>query len=183
MDWPAGACRLLIFPFLMLLNFPPNMCSTLNSLDQLHKKWILCFIIKHRLYTAHWIVLTPTPLSIWTMEAPSKMTTLISSAKSYTGGPNTSKPVSSFTTDMRHIRHPPTKNVTLSYPHKNNVWYGSFKGRETLEICIYSSLTVLRQSIDWHWDKVCELKHCRIYMSAYLFVCLFVSLSVCLSKR
>ena len=47
------------------------------------------------------------------------MTTLTLSAKSLTGGPNASKPVSSFTTKtMRHIRHPPTKNVTLSYPHK-----------------------------------------------------------------
>ena len=72
----------------------------------------------------------------------------------------------------------------LSYPHKidwrrlTNVWYGSFTGSETLEIYIYSSLTVWRQSINRQWYEVCEFKHCRIYMSAYLFVCL----SVCLSK-
>ena len=83
------------------------------------------------------------------------MTTLTPSAKSLTGGPNASKPVGSFTTEtMRHIRHPPTKNVTLLYPHKldwrrlTNVWYGAFTGSETLKIYIYSSLTVWRQSID-----------------------------------
>ena len=67
-----------------------------------------------------------------------------------------SKPVSGFTTKtMRHTRHPPTQNITLSYPHKIDwrrltyVWYGSLKGSETLEIYIhvYSSLTVWRQSI------------------------------------
>ena len=52
-------------------------------------------------------ITTPTPLSIWTTEAPSKMATLTPSPKSYTGRPNASKPVSSFTTDMIHIRHPP----------------------------------------------------------------------------
>ena len=54
---------------------------------------------------------------------------------------------------------------------------------ETLEIYIYSSLTVWRQSIDRQWYEVYELKHDRIYMSAYLFVCLSVSMSVCLLKR
>ena len=66
------------------------------------------------------------------------MTTLTPSAKSFTGGPNASKPVDSFTTKtMRHIRHshpptPPPKSVTLSYPHKidwrrqTNDWYVSF---------------------------------------------------------
>ena len=84
---------------------------------------------------------------------------------------------------------PPQKNVTLSYPHKidwrrlTNVWYGSFKGSETLIIYIYSLLTVWRQSIDRQWYEVCELKHNRIYMSIYLFVCLSVSLSVCLSIK
>ena len=95
------------------------------------------------------------------MEAPSKMTTLTPSAKDFTGGPNASKPVSSLTTKtMRLTRYPPphkhthTRYVTLLYPYKidyrrlTNVWYGSFKGSETLEIYIYSSLTVWRQSID-----------------------------------
>ena len=42
----------------------------------------------------------------------------------------------------------------MSYFHKidrrrlTNVWFGSFKGSETLGIYIYSSLTVWRQSID-----------------------------------
>ena len=117
------------------------------------------------------------------------MTTLTPRANSFTGEPNASKPVSSFPTKtMRHFKHPqppPPPNVTLSYPQKidwrrlNNVWYGSFTGSETLEIYIYSSLTVLRQSI----DEVCELKHSRIYMFAYLFVCLSVSQSVCLSIK
>ena len=98
------------------------MCYTLNLLDQLHKKWILRNVLKHRLYTAYWTMLAATPLSIWTTEAPSKMTASIASVKYFAGGPNASKPVSCFTTKtMRHIRHPPPpkkKNVTLSYPHK-----------------------------------------------------------------
>ena len=83
------------------------------------------------------------------------MTILTRSAQSFTEELNASKPVSSFTTKtMGHIRHPPTKNLTLSYPHKidwrrlTNDWYGSFNGSETLEIYIYSTLTVWRQSID-----------------------------------
>ena len=76
----------------------------------------------------------------------------------------------------------PHKNVTLSYPHKidwsrlTNVWYGSFKGSETLEI--NSSLTVWRQSIARQWYEVCELNHGRMYMPVYLFVCLWVCLFV-----
>ena len=65
------------------------------------------------------------------------MTTLTPCVKSFTGGTNASKPVSSFTTkSMRHIRHtttpppppPQKKNEILSYPHKiewrrlTNVW-------------------------------------------------------------
>ena len=75
------------------------------------------------------------------------MTTLTPSAKSFTGGSNASKPVSSLKT--KTLRH-----KTLSYPHKidqrrlTNVRYGSFTGSETLEIYIHSSLTVWRQSID-----------------------------------
>ena len=83
------------------------------------------------------------------------MTTLTPSAKSFTGGPNASKPVSSYTTKQAYQASPThTRYVTLSYPHEidcrrlTNVWYGSFKGSETLEIYIYSSLTVWRQSID-----------------------------------
>ena len=45
-DRPAGGCRRLVFPLFMLLNCPPNMCPTLNPLDQLLKKWILRIIIK-----------------------------------------------------------------------------------------------------------------------------------------
>ena len=77
------------------------------------------------------------------------MATLTPSPKSFTGRPNASKPFSSFTTDMIHIRHPPTK-MLLYHIHirLSNAWYGLFKGSETLEICIYSSLIVWRQSID-----------------------------------
>ena len=53
MDRPASGCRLLVFPLLMLLDCPPNMCLTLNPLGQLHKKWILRNVLKHHLYTAH----------------------------------------------------------------------------------------------------------------------------------
>ena len=50
--------------------------------------------------------------------------------------------------------HQSDQKKTSSYPHKidwrrlANVWYGLFKGSETLEICIYSSLAVWIQSID-----------------------------------
>ena len=82
--------------------------------------------------------------------------------------------------------NPRQKNVSLSYPHKidwrrlTSVWYGSLMGSETLEIYIYSSLTVWRQSIDRQWYQVYELKHDRIYiclptcLSVCLWVCLFV---------
>ena len=53
------------------------------------------------------------------MEAQSKMTTLIPSVKSFTGGTNASKRVSSSTTQtMRHIRHSPTP-----HPPKNLKYY------------------------------------------------------------
>ena len=77
------------------------------------------------------------------MEAPSKMTTLTPIVKSFIGGSNASKPVSSYTTKtMRHIRHSPTptslqKLEMLSYPHKidwsrlSNVCYGSFMESDT----------------------------------------------------
>ena len=78
------------------------------------------------------------------------MTTLTASAKSFTGGPNASKPVSSFTIKtMRHIRHPHTKNPhEIDLRRLTSVWYGSLMENETLEIYIYGSLTVWRQSID-----------------------------------
>ena len=110
------------FPLLMLVNYPPNMCPTLNPVNKLHKKWILRNVLKTSFYTAHWTVLDPTPLSIWTTEAPSKMTTLTPSAKSFTGGPNASKPVSSFTTTtMRHIMQPPPppKKMLSYHTHIN----------------------------------------------------------------
>ena len=34
------------FPLVLLLNCPPNLCPTLNPLDQLHKMWILCNVLK-----------------------------------------------------------------------------------------------------------------------------------------
>ena len=55
---------------------------------------------------------------------------------------------------QRKSGNPRQKNVSLSYPHKidwrrlTRVWYGSLMGSETLEIYIYSSLTVWRQSIN-----------------------------------
>ena len=49
MDRPAGGCRFLVFPLLMLSNCPPNMCRTLNSLNQLYKKWILRNVLKSSL--------------------------------------------------------------------------------------------------------------------------------------
>ena len=83
------------------------------------------------------------------------MTTLTASAKSFTGRTNASKPVSSFTIKtMRHIRHPHTKKCNVIDPHEidwrrlTSVWYGSLMENETLEIYIYGSLTVWKQSID-----------------------------------
>ena len=80
------------------------------------------------------------------------MTTLTQSAKSFTGGPNALKLVSSFTAKtMGHIRHPLHKKCNVIIPtwrRLTNVWYGSFTGSETLLIYIFSSLTVWRQSID-----------------------------------
>ena len=110
------------------------------------------------------------------------MTTLIPSAISFTGGPNVSKSVSSFTTKtMRHIRHPPPKNVTLSYPHKTywcrltNVLYGSFMGSDTnIHIQFTDSLeTVRRQTMIWGlWAQARQ----NIYVC--LPVCLWVWLFV-----
>ena len=72
------------------------------------------------------------------------------------------------------------REITKNPPYTMYVLYAAFLF--WLSIYIYSSLTVWRQSIDRQWYEVCELKHDRIYVSAYLFVCLFMSLSVCLSK-
>ena len=82
---------------------------------------------------------------------------------------------------MRHIRHLPHKKCNIIIPTRRltNVWYGLFKGSETLEIYIYSSLTVWRQSICRQRYDVCEIKHGRIYV--FLLVCLCVCLFVCLS--
>ena len=125
-------------------------------------------------------MLAPTPLSIWTTEAPSKKTTLAPSAKSFTGGPNASKPVSSFTTQtMRHIRHPPKTNVTLSYPHKidwrrlTNVWYGSFTGSETLE---YKYTAHLQFGDSPSTDS--DMRY--VSSSTAEYICLPTCLSVCL---
>ena len=74
------------------------------------------------------------------------------------------------------------KNVTLSYPHKiewrivSIVWYGSFAGSETLEIDIYSPLTVWRQSIDRQWYGVMS----SVSSSTAEYICLPTCLSVCL---
>ena len=46
MDRPAVGCCFLIFPLLMLLNCPPYMCHTLNSLGQLHQKWKLRIVLE-----------------------------------------------------------------------------------------------------------------------------------------
>ena len=65
-----------------------------------------------------------------------------------------SQPVASQPKQIGISGIPLHKNVMLSYTNKidgrrlTNVWYGSFTGSETLEMYIYSSLTVWRQSID-----------------------------------
>ena len=106
------------------------------------------------MYITYWTVLTPTPLSIWTMEAPSKITTLAPSVNFFKGGSNASKPVCSFITKtMRNTRHsstaPPPQiktNEMLSYPHKinwrtlTNVCYGSFTGSMTLETYFFKTV-------------------------------------------
>ena len=40
--WLSFPC----FSLVLLLNCPPNMCRTLNPLDQLHKMWILRNVLK-----------------------------------------------------------------------------------------------------------------------------------------
>ena len=50
LDGPTS--RRLLFPrfsLVLLLNCPPNMCITLNPLDQLHKMWILRNVLKTHL--------------------------------------------------------------------------------------------------------------------------------------
>ena len=146
----------LVFPLLMLLKCPPNMCSTLNPLDQLHKKWILRNVLKTSFESCSLNSASPYTLKYLNNGCLNRNDNNDSKCEIFYRRPNSSKHVSNFTTKtMRHIRHPPcTKNETLSYPHKidwrrlTNVWYGSFRGSETLEIYIYSSLTVWRQSID-----------------------------------
>ena len=139
MDRPASGCRSLVFPLLVLLNCPPNMCRTLNPLDQLHKKCILRNVLKTSLVYCSLNSASPYTFKYLNNGGSIQNETLTPSAKSFTGGANASKPVGSFATKtMRHIRHPPTKNVTLSYLHKidwrrlTNVWYGSFTRSETL---------------------------------------------------
>ena len=143
----------------------------------MHKKWILRNILKT---SAHWTVLAPTVLKtcIWPKEATSKTQSL----KSFTGGPNASKPVSSFTAKtMRHIRHPPQKNVALLYPHKIdwrrliNVWYGSLMGSETLEIYIHIQFTDSLETV--HRQTVIRGLWAQARQNIY--VCLPVFLSVC----
>ena len=46
MDQSDGGCRFPVSVLLMLLNCPPYICSTLNPLDQLHKKWVLRNVLK-----------------------------------------------------------------------------------------------------------------------------------------
>ena len=164
------------------------MCCTLNPLNQLHKKWISRYVLKHRWYTTHWTV-QATPLSIWTTEAPSKMTTLTPSAKSFTGEPNASKPVSSFTTKtMRHIRHlppppPQKKNVTLSYPHKNTgvdqLMFGMVRFQEVRQL-------KYTDTVHWQfWDSPStdsDMRSVSSSIAEYICLppCLFVYLWVCL---
>ena len=110
MDRPAGGCRLLVFPLLMLLNCPPNMCPTLNP--QLHKKWILPIIIKTSFVNCSLNSANQYTFKYLNNGETSKMTPLTPSVKLFTGGPNASKPVSSFTAKtMRHIRHPPPQKL------------------------------------------------------------------------
>ena len=52
------------------------------------------------------------------MEAPSKMTTLTPSAKSFTGGPNASNASQKLHNQNYDAYQAPNNNVTLSYPHK-----------------------------------------------------------------
>ena len=106
------------FPLLMLLNCPPNMCSTLNPLDQLHKKWILrnvlktslvyCSLNSARSYTLKYLN-NGSSIPNYIMITPS--------AKSFTGGQNASKPVSHYQNYEAYQASPPkkktTKNVTI----------------------------------------------------------------------
>ena len=74
------------------------------------------------------------------------MRALSPSAKSFVGGPNASKPVSSFTTkNMRRTKHPPTKDVTLSYSHVDYLMLGMVRFREVRHEIGYN-INVLQQT-------------------------------------
>ena len=102
----------LRFSHVDAFNLSPNMCHTLNPLDLLHIKSILRIIIKISFAYCSLNSANPYTFKYLNNGGQSKMTTLTPSAKSFTGGPNASKPVSSLITKtMGHIRHPPP-------PHK-----------------------------------------------------------------
>ena len=149
MDRPASGCRFLVFPLLMLLNCPPNMCHTLNPIYQLHKKWIIRNIVK-------------TSLLYCSLNSASPYSLKYLNNGGYIQNVNTDSKCEIFYRRTKYLEanqwlhnqnyeayqaspHPPPpqkKNVTLSYPHKidwgrlTNVWYGSFTGSGMLEINI-----------------------------------------------
>ena len=106
-------------------------------------------------------MLTYTPLSIWTMQTPSTMTTLTSSVKYFAGGTNASKPDSSYTTKtMRHMH-----------------WF--FYGKwDTGNILVHFKTVQWQYGDSPSTDSDMRSVYSKIYLSVCLFVCLWVCLSV-----
>ena len=109
-QWRSFPCFSLVDAFKLSALYVHRTTSTQATAQKVD----IMYRLKNRSNTAHWTVLTPTTVSIWTMETPSKMTRLTPCVKSFTGGTIASKAVSSLKTkNMRHFRHTPTKNTQI----------------------------------------------------------------------
>ena len=138
----------------MLLNCPPNLCSTLNPLDQLHKDWILRYRLKTSLVYCSLNSASPYTFknlnnggSIQHDNTDSKCEIFYRRTKCL----EASQQLHNQNYEAYQAPPPPKINkVTLSIDWRrlSYVWYGLLMGSETLEIYRYSSLTVCRQSID-----------------------------------
>ena len=103
--------RWMSFPRFSLVdafNCPPNMCRTLNPLDQLHKKWILRNVLKTSLVYCSLNSASPYTSKYLNSGGSIQNNNTDAKCEIFYRRTNALKPVSSFTTkNMRHIRHPP----------------------------------------------------------------------------
>ena len=138
----------------------------------------------------YWTVLIPTPLSIWTMEAPSIITTLTPSVifffKEELMPRSQSVALQPKLWGIPGIHPPPPppkkSNEMLSYPHKinwrtlTNVCYGSFTGSKTPETYIF-------KTVHWQFGDSPSTDSDMRYVSSSTakYICLPACLPVCLS--